>query len=114
VGNSVIDVDVVTRRGSNPCHVMRFHSGHECEQGAPRAPDARFLQDFLKKRLWAEQGDDAGDSKGLYVPEDDEVEADVDDEDEEFLDVADDFERSYNFRFVVGHPASRNLHATPF
>jgi hypothetical protein len=63
---------------------------------------AAFLHDFLSNRLWALEGDDAGDSAGLLWsnPQRDDGGGCVpSEEEEEFLDAADDFERSYNFRW---------------
>lgn len=66
---------------------------------------AAFLHDFLSKQLWAQEGDDGGDSAGLFRSD---LLAEAGDEgmsseeEEEFLDAADDFERSYNFRCAFG------------
>ena len=68
--------------------------------------DAHFLRDYFRRRLWTEEGDDAGESTGAVLragpagglagPM-----ADVE-EDEDFLDRADQFEYQYNFRYASG------------
>ena len=57
-----------------------------------------FLQHFLSRRLWAEDGDDAGDSRSMLNADVADAAALADSDDDAFLDNADDFERSYNFR----------------
>ena len=70
--------------------------------------------------MWAEAGDHAGDSQGLYQADAHRESPAADDADEDFLDKAEDYERSYNFRCVSFHvmtfavkisQAMRSVHA---
>lgn len=86
-------------RGDFQAELQELFRADKSAPGGSRG--AAFLQTFLSKRLWAEEGDDAGDSAGLLQQDGDAPLADGaadSDEDDAFLDRADDFERSYNFR----------------
>jgi hypothetical protein len=80
---------------------LAAYFGDERKQGGGKG--AAFLQHFLAQRLWAEEGDDAGDSAGLLLAEKATNEVPDSDADEEFLNIADDFERNYNFRCGPRH-----------
>lgn len=85
--------------GATPADIeadLQAYFGSSAGVGKTQQGDA-FLQQFLARRLWAEEGDDAGDSRGLFAAVADAA-APPDSEDDDFLDHADDFERSYNFR----------------
>lgn len=65
--------------------------------GQSRTADDAFLERFLAQRLWAVEGDDAGDSRGR-APSGPGLHAPAASDEEAFSDRADDFERDYNFR----------------
>ena len=77
---------------------------------ASKAEDSndKFLREYILNKGWEDKADEDG-----YIPRyQDVVEEDVDDEaDEEYLDQADKFEASYNFRFE--EPGGANIAVHP-